>query len=94
MISEQVSKQCFERNIDYIGGENLQVVERDSEKDCQLLCQQTTDCEAFTYITSSYNGVHGEATRWSCHLKTVNNGPTKKQEGLVSGPKFCPGKVL
>ena len=62
--------------------------------DCQLLCHQTKGCKAFTYITNSYNGVHGEGARKNCLLKTVNNGPTKKQEGLVSGPKVCPGKVL
>ena len=94
MISEQVSKQCFLPNIDYIGGTNVDIVQKDSVSDCQLLCQQTSGCKAFTYITNSYNGEHGEGARGKCHLKSVNNGPRVRVEGLVSGPKFCPGKVL
>ena len=59
--------------------------------ECQNLCQQTEDCEVFTYILNSYNGQHGEAARRKCHLKNVKNGEQTEQEGLVSGPKFCPG---
>ena len=62
--------------------------------DCQLLCQQTKGCKAFTYVTNSYNGEQGEVAKRNCLLKTVNNGQTNKQEGLVSGPKVCPGKFL
>ena len=85
-------EKCFLHNIDYVGGD-LTVVKKDSTKECQLHCQQVRGCEAFSYITNSYNGVHGEAAWRSCHLKNTKNGIQENQEGIISGPKFCAGEV-
>ena len=65
---------------------------KDSVGDCQLFCQQTKDCKAFSYITNSYKGAVGEAAWGGCYLKNANYGRQEKQEGIVSGPKFCAGK--
>ena len=79
--------------MDYVGGD-IKIVQKDSAAQCQLLCQQTRDCRAFTYIPNSYNGKHGDAAKRKCHLKNANFVQHTNQEGLVSGPKFCFGNVI
>ena len=51
---------------------------RNSNFECQQLCQSTEDCEFFTY----------NPNRNFCFLKTSDRGRSQLQ-GIVSGPKFC-----
>ena len=51
---------------------------RNSNFECQQLCQSMEDCEFFTY----------DPIRNGCFLKTSDRGRSQL-EGIVSGPKFC-----
>ena len=48
---------------------------------CQNKCQSVSDCNFFTYYTSSSQSV--------CELKSSTDGLIVRKTGYISGPKFC-----
>ena len=88
LFSDELTEKCFLPNIDYHGGD-LDVDKKDTAEDCQLFCQQTKDCEVFTYITNSFKEV---SRRRNCYLKNTKSVRKEKLEDVVSGPKFCAGE--
>ena len=80
--------ECFEVDIDYTGNDlNHRTTDknyargsgsRNSASECQTLCNETPECNFFTY-----NGGH-------CFLKWSNSG-RKQYSGAISGPKQCSG---
>ena len=83
-----MSLDCYEQNTNLNGYDiNVQPDDenyalgsgkRNSNFECQQLCQSTEDCEFFTY----------NPNRNFCFLKTSDRGRSEL-EGIVSGPKFC-----
>ena len=51
---------------------------KNSEYECQIWCQDTSECKFFTYSKNDKK----------CYLKTDDFGKTIGG-GLISGPKFC-----
>ena len=53
-------------------------IKRDSVSQCRSFCQETIECEFFTYsVKNKY-----------CWLKTSDNGE-RTTNGHISGKKFC-----
>ena len=81
---------CYFENKDF-GGPNMNnaaVDKTDTVQDCQRLCQQTSGCVKFTYLTDS-SDISPE-WRKSCVLKDDPLGGLIDKENAVSGPKECP----
>ena len=64
---------------------------KDNAYECQRLCQETSGCKRFVYITDTYNGVHGTGIRKNCILKD-QNPIYKVVKDIVSGPAKCPSE--
>ena len=78
---------------DYFGSDIKCVKNVQSTQKCQELCQQTFECDKFTYVTSKYTGPDGStAGRNGCCLKPKKPIKLIDQPNVVSGPKVCPGK--
>ena len=94
--SSYFAVDCFYRDQDYVGKDiNKNCDDKtDTAKQCQELCQKTAGCLKFTYITDNYNGPWGIGSRKSCCLKGTLVTSLEQLEGVVSGPKECPGKTL
>ena len=76
---------CFEQNTDFLGND-VGAKEMDlfsDEYDCQKECQNYVSCKYWTYNTSNKK----------CYMKHSNSGLVS-YNGAISGPKFCPGKML
>ena len=83
-----MSLGCYEQNTNF-GGYDINVQpdaenfalgsgKRNSNFECQQLCQSTEGCEFYTY----------DPHRNACFLKSSDRGRSQLQ-GIVSGPKFC-----
>ena len=62
----------------------IEVLEEKLEKaeDCQLKCQNITDCKFWTWNKANYK----------CECKNITDGSTSvsvKNIDVISGPKFC-----
>ena len=61
----------------------------DTPQKCQELCQETSACVQFTWISSTF----GDGSRYKeCCMKHMGSVPGLFPEnvaGLISGPKFC-----
>ena len=74
---------CFEQNKDFSGNDVGDTTASD-EYDCQKECQNYDNCNYWTY-TYTLNK--------KCSMKNSNSGSVP-YNGAISGPKFCPGKLL
>ena len=75
---------CFEQNKDFFGndvGDTTASDEYDCQKECQNLWPES--CNYWTY--NLFNK--------KCFMKNSNSGSVP-YNGAISGPKFCPGKLL
>ena len=73
---------CFEQNTDFLGND-VGAKEMDlfsDEYDCQKECQNYDSCNYWTWTSK-------------CWMKNSDSGRVSKN-GAISGPKFCPGKML
>ena len=71
---------CFEQNKDFFGNDVGDTTASD-EYDCQKECQNDDSCNYWTW----YNN--------RCYIKNSDSGQASLI-GAISGPKFCPGKLL
>ena len=78
---------CTEDNIDYYGFDLSQEM-AESALACRILCQQNSDCNFWTWIKPTYNGVHGPGIRLKCFLKSSEAGK-EAMDGVMSGTKLC-----
>ena len=80
MVTFHLSGKCFLRNIYYPGNSinSGHADIQDTAEECQLLCQQTNDCNVFTW----------DSERKWCWLKTGISSSIEL-EGALSGPKLC-----
>ena len=64
-------------------------------EDCQQLCQKTSGCHSFSYLTSNYDGSYGRALRKNCILQNTHEQHLNydSADDIISGPKYCPGKT-
>ena len=60
---------------------------------CQQKCQQSVECDKFSYVTDTYNGRFGTGARKNCCLKPPGAAELVEMEGVTSGPKNCPSKI-
>merc|ERR550519_2383595 len=69
-------KGCLEEdNIDYDGNNDVQRLPNiPSKAQCMSRCQSNGNCEFWTWIKPTYNGIHGTGARRTCHLKSNNGG--------------------
>jgi len=81
---------CFDHNSDYSGFDLAILAGVASKDDCQLVCQNTPGCQAFTYATNEYSNPE---IRGKCFAKEVKGTVTSTGAtyGLISGPATCPG---
>lgn len=74
---------CFIENVDFPGHDVDRLLGKVfSPGECQRQCQGNENCIFWTYQPSDN----------SCYMKSGEATPTSA-EGLVSGPRFCPGPV-
>ena len=73
---------CFEQNKDFYGNDVGSKVVSD-EYDCQKECQ---NYDRYNYWT--FNSLVNK-----CLIKNSDSG-LRLYNGAISGPKFCPGKML
>ena len=79
---------CTELDTDFLGNDiqvngKWHIPNVKNSLECQLLCQEESSCEFWTYGLTVISG--------NCHLKT-SAGVRKPHRGLISGKKFC-GKL-
>ncbi|KAL8429804.1 hypothetical protein ACSSS7_006327 [Eimeria intestinalis] len=75
---------CFLENTDYPGGDISSLEGKVfSASECQKQCQGVEGCELFTFVP----------TTSSCYLKRGSAVSSVISEGLISGPRVCPGPV-
>ena len=85
-----IGGDCFLENLDYQGANiNQGCAKKDTIQECQLLCQKTSRCVRFSYITNQYNGKHGNIARKNCCLKDNEVKETKIVQDVMSGPAYC-----
>lgn len=76
--------ECFDRNLDYHGGDILIVPSFETNAYlCQERCQKNEECRFFTFQTIEGGG--------HCFLKNAKNSPPRDCPTCTSGPKLCPG---
>ena len=77
---------CFYESQRYEGDMYKKVHNITSAKECQLVCQNTTLCDVWTYLKSDYPFIDFRDT---CILKDKTHGPLHPFKNVISGPKDC-----
>ena len=77
---------CFEENINYPGEDIEGSLKRDSisVEACQLHCQNTSGCVAFTWDPHNDH----------CWVKSAVSSHEDNPYGAISGPAFCTGAAF
>ncbi|OEH76779.1 micronemal protein 4 [Cyclospora cayetanensis] len=78
----ECAPKCMLTGKSYRTSEELLTVEQglDTAEECQLRCQSTTNCGAWSFASASRK----------CDL-FENASEEREEEGITSGPKYCPG---
>jgi len=69
---------CYEYGVAYLGNDLSDDVPCDSAYECQGICQETADCQYWTFATNTTK----------CWVKSSDAGATSKTN-RISGPKYC-----
>ena len=81
---------CFEVGIGYdLNGIEGTAAKVRTKEECQQRCKDEEMCKVFVYVTEGY---HDKREHKMCYLKATDVGKNA-QEGLISGPKTCEGKI-
>ena len=90
LFSTYMQLGCILSGISYPKGDIGDAVIKESIEKCQKHCQDTSGCNYFSWVDVTHPDplVHKK-----CYLKNKIL-ESKKQEGLYSGPKFCPGNFI
>ena len=59
---------------------------------CQQKCQQTVECDKFSYVTDTYNGRFGTGARKNCCLKPAGAAEEVTSHVLIVSPSQNHGK--
>jgi len=75
---------CFEEDVGYPHNDIGSPTQADSPEDCQIDCQNSNECQFWTYNPSSVT----KSKQPECYLKTSKGSP-ESRTGVTSGPKYC-----
>jgi len=89
-LGDQAPTPCFHTDKDYNIANWGKCIKKDSLLECQQACQGSVGCGKFSYVTDTYNGIHGTGARKSCCLKPTQAAELVDAVGVTSGPKNCP----
>jgi len=85
---------CYQLNHAHLSKKStISIIPQNSVEDCQRLCQKTSGCHSFSYLTSNYDGSYGRALRKNCILQNTHEEHLNydSADDIISGPKYCPG---
>ena len=76
-------EDCIDNATKYIGNDNQTIDDVQSADDCKLKCQEDQFCKYWSWE------VDGNV----CQFK-IKQEDTEQNVDFISGPKFCPGKLI